>query len=184
MSNTALLVIDIQNDYFPGGKWTLHNIEAAAANVARLIADARNTANVPVIHVRHEFPAGPAPFFVAGSDGAKIHDSVLPKEGEPVITKNQINSFRDTNLKQILDDKDVKNLVICGAMSHMCVDAATRAAADFGYQVTLVHDACASREVEFNGVTVSGELAHAAFMSSLGFAYAKAVTTDAYLAKE
>ena len=180
MSDKALLIIDIQNDYFPGGKWVLDGMEEAAAKAASLLEASRAAGDL-VVHVRHEFPTTDAPFFVPGSNGAAIHTSVAPKHGEPVVLKHQINSFRDTNLKEILDQAGIENLVICGAMSHMCVDAATRAAADFGYNVTLIHDACASRDLDFNDSKVPASQAHAAFMSALGFAYANALTADTYL---
>lgn len=176
----ALIIVDIQNDYFPDGKWTLVGIEAAADNAARLLAAAR-TAGDLIIHVRHEFVTDNAPFFAPGSSGAQIHSKVLNRDNEHVITKNQINSFRDTKLKQILDENNIHDVVICGAMSHMCIDAITRAANDFGYNCILIHDACASRDLEFNGVKVPAAQVHAAFMAALGFAYAKAISTDDFL---
>lgn len=179
-SNQALLVVDIQNDYFPDGKWTLHGMDAAAANASRLITAAR-TAGDLVVHIRHEFPTAEAPFFAPGSTGAQIHSSVQNREDEDVIVKNQINSFRDTKLKQILDQNSIRDVVICGAMSHMCIDAVTRAANDYGYNCILIHDACASRELEFNGMKIPAEHVHAAFMSALGFAYAKAMSTNEFL---
>ena len=179
-SNQALLVVDIQNDYFPGGKWTLHGMDAAAANAARLITAAR-TAGDLVIHIRHEFPTVEAPFFAPGSPGAQIHSSVQNREDEDVIVKNQINAFRDTKLKEILDQNGIRDVVICGAMGHMCIDAVTRAANDFGYNCILIHDACASRELEFNGMKIPPEHVHAAFMAALGFAYAKAMSTNEFL---
>lgn len=180
MRNRALIVIDIQNDYFPDGDWPLVGVEAAAANAARLLSSARSSDDV-VVHIRHEFESPDAPFFRPGSDGAAIHESVLPKGGEHVVLKQRINSFLGTDLKEHLDANDVAEVVICGNMSHMCVDAATRAAADFGYGVTLIHDACASRDLEFDGVTVPAKMAHAAFMSALAFAYARTMSTDEYL---
>jgi nicotinamidase-related amidase len=177
----ALIVVDIQNDYFPGGKWTLHNMDAAADNAALLIESARNNQDL-VVHIRHEFPTTDAPFFAPGSEGAQINAKVKNRDGEAVIVKHQINSFRDTNLKEILDKNNVEEVVICGAMSHMCVDAVTRASNDYGFKVTVVHDACASRDLEFNGTVVPAAQAHAAFMSALGFAYATMNSTQEYLA--
>ena len=179
-SNQALIVVDVQNDYFPGGKWTLSGMDAAAANAAKLIAAARAAGDL-IVHIRHEFPTADAPFFAPGSTGAQTHSTVQNREDEDVIVKNQINSFRDTKLKEILDRNDIRDVVICGAMSHMCIDAVTRAANDFGYKCTLIHDACAARDVEFNGMKVPAEYVHAAFMSALGFAYAKAVSTEEFL---
>ena len=181
MSKKALIVIDIQNDYFPGGKWILNGINDAADNAARLLADARKSGDL-VIHIRHEFLSEDAPFFTPRSVGAKIHPKVQNLDGEHVVLKHFVNAFRETDLKEVLDRNDIKDLVICGAMSHMCVDAATRAANDFGYNCTVVHDACASRDMEFNGVNVPAEQVHAAFMAALSFGYATSVSTDEYLA--
>ncbi|MBC7999183.1 MAG: cysteine hydrolase [Leptolyngbya sp.] len=177
----ALIVVDIQNDYFPGGKWTLHNMEAAANNAALLIQSARSSGEL-VVHIRHEFPSVEAPFFAPGSKGAEINETVKNHDGEEVVVKHQINSYRDTNLKEILDRHNIEEVVICGAMSHMCVDAVTRASNDFGYKVNVVHDACASRDLEFNGTVVPAAQVHAAFMSALGFAYATMHSTQEYLA--
>src|SRR3546814_14756141 len=66
-------------------------------------------------------------------------------------------------------------------MSHMCIDAATRAASDLGYRTTVVHDACATRDLEFDGQVVPAAQVHNAYMSALAFAYAKVTTADEYL---
>ncbi|MDS9468810.1 cysteine hydrolase family protein [Paracoccus sp. MBLB3053] len=180
MPKKALIVIDIQNDYFPDGDWPLAGVEEAAANAARLIAAARKAGDL-VVHIQHEFESPDAPFFRPGSEGAAIHPLVAPAKDEHVVLKHQINSYLDTDLRAHLDQNGVSELVICGNMSHMCVDAATRASADFGYPVVLIHDACASRDLEFNGTRVPAAMAHAAFMSALSFAYAKALSTAEYL---
>lgn len=182
MAKTALLLIDFQNDYFPDGKWVLEDIETAAANGAKLLAEFRHK-GLPVVHVRHEFTMDDAPFFIPGSEGAWIHSSVAAQEGEPVVLKHTVNSFRDTNLQVILDGLKVDHLVVVGAMSHMCIDAGVRAAADFGYDVTVAQDACATRDQTFNGVTVQAKHVHAAFMAALEFAYARIVNTDELLAE-
>ena len=181
MPKRALVLIDIQNDYFPGGKWTLSGMEAAAGNAAQVLAAAR-TAGDLVVHVRHEFPSAEAPFFTPGSTGAEIHPQVRALAGEPVVLKHHVNSFRETDLKAILDRHAVEELVIVGAMSHMCVDAGTRAASDLGYRCVVVHDACATREQEFAGTVVPASEVHAAFMAALQFAYAKLVSTKEYMA--
>jgi nicotinamidase-related amidase len=180
MAKQALIVVDIQNDYFPQGKWPLAGADAAADNAARLIAAFREAGN-PIIHIRHEFTSADAPFFTPGSDGAKLHPKVLNRADEPVVLKHFVNSFRETELQAILDEQGIKELVVVGSMSHMCIDGITRAAADLGYGVTVIHDACASRDLEFNGLTVPAAHVHAAFMSALGFAYASVVSTDQFL---
>lgn len=181
MSTRALIIIDIQNDYFPGGKWTLDGAEAAADNAARLLAAARKRGDL-VVHVRHEFESADAPFFVPGSAGAQIHPKVTPAAGEAVVLKHKVNSFRDTQLKALLDQHDIKALTIAGSMSHMCIDAATRAAADFGYEVSVAHDACATLALEFDGKSVAAADVHASAMAALAFAYARVASTDELLA--
>lgn len=180
MAKTALILIDFQNDYFSSynsAKLPLSGTEAAASQGAKLLVAFREK-NLPVVHVRHEFPTNDAPFFLPGSEGAKTHASVTDIAGESVVLKHQINSFRDTNLKTILDEQDVENVVIVGAMTHMCVDAVTRAAKDFGYNCAIAHDACATLDLEFDGVKVPAEHVHAAFMAALNFAYAHVTSAD------
>ncbi|UVL83408.1 cysteine hydrolase [Pseudomonas sp. B21-028] len=180
MSKQALIVVDIQNDYFPQGKWPLSGVEAAADNAARMIAAFRQAGD-QVVHIRHEFTSADAPFFAPGTDGAKLHPKVLNQAGEPVVLKHFVNSFRETELQSLLDHHGIIQLVIVGSMSHMCIDGVTRAAADLGYDVTVIHDACATLDLEFNGVVVPAAQVHAAFMSALGFAYAKVVSTEQFL---
>ncbi|QLF91710.1 cysteine hydrolase [Pseudomonas sp. ABC1] len=180
MGKRALILVDIQNDYFPNGKWVLEGVEQAADNAARLLAAAR-AAGETVVHIRHEFASEQAPFFVPGSEGARIHPKVLPQDGEAVVLKQQVNAFRDTPLQAQLQEQGIEALTIVGNMSHMCIDAITRAAADLGYPVTVIHDACATLDLEFNGVKVPAAQAHAAAMAALAFAYAQVVDTEQYL---
>ncbi len=176
MADTALLVIDLQNDYFPGGRMELDDPDAAAAHAARAIARFRADGK-PVIHVRHLSVRPGATFFIPGTSGAEIHDSVKPHGGETLIEKNFPNSFRDTNLKEILDKQKIRHLVVAGMMTHMCVDASVRQAADLGYKVTLLADACATRAQTFSGETVPARQVHAAFLAALNGFYAKVIPT-------
>lgn len=180
MSKRAILVIDLQNEYFSSGKLPLTGIEGAAGNAARVIAAARAGSD-KVIHIRHEFPDPDTPFFSPGSDGVQIHPAVTPENDEPVIVKNYPNSYLKTGLKDMLDADDIEEVVVVGAMSHMCVEATSRAASDFGYKVTVVHDACATLDLEFNGVTVPAAQVHATAMAALAFAYASLQSTAEYL---
>lgn len=181
MADTALVLVDIQNDYFDGGRWPLHDMDKAADKAAEVLDHARKT-GVEVIHIRHEIPSDTAPFFRPGSEGAKIHDKVAPVDGEAVVLKHRPNSFHNTGLDDILKQRGVSNIVIVGAQSQMCVDATTRAAADLGYKVTVIHDACAARDAEFGGVPVPAPQVHAAFMSALAGTYAQLTDCETYLA--
>lgn len=181
MQPHGLIVIDLQNDYAANGKFPLNGIDAASSNAARAVANARQH-GIPIFHIRHEFANPIAPFFVHGTDGAQFLPDAQPAPGEAVILKHFANAFRDTPLKQQLDAQNIKHVIIVGAMSHMCVGACARAAADMGYTVTVLHDACATRDLTFNGVTTPAAQVHAATMAALAFAYASVISTDAYLA--
>ena len=174
MADTALVVIDIQNDYFPGGAMELEGADAAAAKAATALAHFRSHA-LPVIHVRHLSVRPGATFFIPGSAGAEIREAVRPREGETLIEKNFPNAFRSTSLKDVLEKRQIRNLVVAGMMTHMCVDATVRQAADLGYQVTLLADACATRAQSFAGETVPARQVHAAFLAALNGFYAKVI---------
>src|SRR4051794_28852666 len=152
--SSALVIVDIQNDYFPDGRMKLHEIELAAENARRLLEHFRNTGQ-PTFHIQHTWEDPSAPFFVAGTPGAEIHESVAPRTGEPVVVKHFPNSFRESTLLRELQQIGAKDLTICGAMSHMYIDATTRAAADLGFNCVVAHDACATRDVDFQGNTVA-----------------------------
>ena len=107
----------------------------------------------------------------------RIHAEVLPKAGELVIGKHHANSFRDTELLAALREMGVKKLVVAGMQTHMCVEAAVRAAADYGFEVTVVHDACATRDLSFDGTTVEAAQVHAAALAAMKSSYAKVVST-------
>lgn len=180
MSKRAILVVDLQNEYWPTGNFSLVGIEAAAANAARVMAHARESGDL-VVNIRHEIPGGP--IFVAGTEGAQINEAVLPQGDEPVITKNFPNSFRETGLDDLLKQNGIEEVVVVGAMSHMCVDATTRAANDLGYRTVTIHDACATRDLEFRGITTPAAQVHAALMAALAFMYGEVIDTDQFLAR-
>lgn len=174
--NKCLVLVDLQNDYFPGGKMELAGIEAAAENAQLLLTEFRKT-KAPIIHVQHISLPSNAFFFLSGTDGAKINKRVTPQGGETVVQKNYPNSFRDTSLLGILKNAHVGKLVICGAMSHMCIDATTRAAFDLGFNCVVAEDACATMDLIFQNKIIKASEVHASFMAALSFPYAKVVLT-------
>ena len=169
---TALLLIDIQNDYFTGGKMELVGSIQAAAATARLLAACRKQC-WPLYHIQHISTSPDATFFLSGTAGSEIYSGVSPLPGEPVMVKQFPNSFRETDLLERLRDDGVDTLLICGMMSHMCVDATVRAAFDFGFSCIVIHDACATRQLTFDGVTVPAAQVQASFMAALGAVYAQ-----------
>lgn len=178
--SAALLLIDIQNDYFPGGTMTLVDMDAAAANAARLLARWRERGQ-PVFHVQHVSTRPGATFFLPDTDGVAFHSSVVPDNGEPVVVKHFPNAFRGTDLNGWLKADGVSDLVVCGAMTHMCIDGTTRAAFDAGYRCTVVEDACATRDLEHHGERIPAHMVHSAFLAALAVPYAHIVPAQSVL---
>ena len=176
----ALIVIDIQNDYFIGGAMQLIGSEAAAKNTSRVLRNFRE-AGLPVIHVRHHALSPMATFFLPDTYGAEIHRDVAPIDGETVVTKHFPNSFRETNLAETLEALGAKELTVVGMMTHMCVDTTVRAANDAGFKVTLVGDACATLDLEFEGRTVAAADVQAAYLAAIDGSFATVVSADAII---
>jgi nicotinamidase-related amidase len=168
----GLVIVDIQNDYFPGGRNPLEGPEQAAAH-ARSLLDAFRASGEPIVHMQHVWDAPDAAFMAPGTDGVEIHDSVRPAEGETVLQKAHPNSFLETPLEERLRAAGVDSLVVCGMMTSMCVDATVRAAVDLGFETTVVHDACATMPLEFGGRAVPAADVHTAFIAALGDGYAE-----------
>jgi nicotinamidase-related amidase len=172
----ALVVIDIQNEYFPGGAIPLPDAEGAARRAAEAISAARGS-GVRVFHVRHEEPESDE-WFVPGSRGAQTHVAVEPAEGEPVILKHHPNSFLETNLAERLAELGAARVAFCGMMTSMCVDATVRAAADHGLDAVLLDDACAAPDLEHRGKRIPADAVHAAFCGALADGIATVVSTQ------
>lgn len=178
--NTALLLIDIQNDYFPGGAWELSHADEAAAQ-ARLALGRFREQHRPVFHVRHINTRPGAAFFLPDTPGSEIHGAVKPLDGEPVIIKHAPDAFSQTDLHDALSRAGIRKLVVCGMMSHMCIDTSVRAARNHGYDITLLHDACATRDLSWNGKPIPAATVHEAFMAALHGAFADVRTTGDFL---
>lgn len=174
---TALILVDIQNDYFPGGKNELAGSIEASKQAKKLLDYFRQN-QLLIIHVQHISLKKDAKFFVPDTKGAEIHSSVKHLNSESVIVKHYPNSFRETGLTYILTVHKIEQLVICGMMSHMCVDSTVRAAFDFGYQCILAQDACATKNLQFGELAIPSELVHGSFMSAINGTFARVVKTD------
>ncbi len=166
---TALIIIDIQNFYFPGGMLPLNEPEKAAIN-AQKVLNAFREQDYIVVHIKHN-----------ASSGAEIHELVAPIENEKVISKNKANAFVNTDLLEFLKDSKIENLVLCGMQTHMCLEAATRAAADYGFNCTVIEDACTTRDLKFGDVTIKAEDVHYSTLSTLKGSYARIINTETFL---
>ncbi|NWJ40634.1 MAG: cysteine hydrolase [Geothrix sp.] len=177
----ALLLIDIQNDYFPGGAMALVGSPEAGLQAGGLLTAFR-AQRLPVIHIQHLALRPGATFFLPGTPGAEIHPGVAPLPGEPVFQKHFPNSFRETPLLEHLRGLGATELVVAGMMTHMCIDTTVRAAFDLGFTCHLAGDACATRDLGRNGATTPAAQVQAAFLAALHGTFAQVQSTEELLA--
>lgn len=178
----ALVVVDIQNDYFAGGGNPLEGPDAAAEHARRLL-DAFRAAGEPIVHMQHVWDEPDAAYMRPGTPGFEIHPTVAPADGELVLQKTSPNSFLDTPLEAELRERGVDELVVCGMMTAMCVDATVRAAADLGFRTSVAHDACATCDLEFGGQVIPARSVHGAFLAALAGGYAEVAAADELAAR-
>jgi nicotinamidase-related amidase len=169
------VIVDIQNDYFPGGAYPLVGPEAAAERAAELLAHFRASGE-PIVHIQHVWDAPDATFMRPGTHGVEINEAVAPLADEPVLLKGSPNSFLGTDLEQRIRDAAVDDVVIVGMMTSMCVDSTVRAAADLGFAVSVASDACAAPDLEFGDVRIAGDVVHSAFLAALADSFATVAT--------
>ena len=173
----ALVLVDIQQDYFPNGRMEVVG-SVKASLVAKKLLDHFRGKSLAIVHIQHISARPGATFLLPNTEGINIHESVKPFPSEIVIKKQFPNSFRETDLQEHLLSKGIKELVICGMMSHMCIDTTTRAAFDMGYTCMVAHDACATRNMVFNGIDIPAKHVHGSYMAALGAVFAKVSSAD------
>ncbi len=183
MKNTALLVIDVQNDYFDGGKKALHEPEKALHQIQLLLAQFRRQQQ-PIIHIQHvmlDRPNRPATFFIAGTEGVEIHPDIAPQANEVILQKHFPSSFAGTGLQEHLQQQGIEQLVICGMMTQMCVDTTTRAAFDLGYLVQVAIDATACPALRWAGTDIPADTVKTTVAAALHGTFANVAKTEAIL---
>ena len=177
---SALILIDIQNDYFENGRSELsHPVEVA--NNAKVILNFFRKNNLPVFHVQHISTGEKATFFLPDSIGAEINHLVTPNKDEKVFIKHVPNSFFETGLGKTISDNGIEHIVVCGMMTHMCIDTTVRHASDLGLTVTLIEDACATKDLTWKGDTIPAKIVQATYMASIDGTFAEVMTTEQFL---
>lgn len=180
--NTALLLLEVQNDYFPNGRIPLEkSLEATVKATA--VLQAFRAKKQPVIHVQHISTQPDAAYLLPCTKGADFYTTVQPIKNETIIKKHYPNSFKDTGLLNHLIKNQINHLVICGMMTHLTIDATVRAACDLGFSCTVLQDACTARQLEFNHTSIPAQNVHFAFLAALQPIYATVLSTDDYLQK-
>lgn len=182
IANTALLVLEVQNDYFPNGRMPLEKATDACQKTQELVQVFR-AKQLHTIYMQHTSTRPDAVHFLPCTKGVDIHPSIQPTKNETVIKKHYPNSFKDTNLLNHLIKHQINHLVVAGMMTHMCVDATIRAAYDLGFTCTVVSDACATKNLEFNNMLIPAQTVHHAFLAALQPLYADVLTVKELLYK-
>lgn len=174
----ALILIDIQEDYFPGGKNPLNNTEKTMENIL-LLEEYFHDVSKPVFYVQH-FSDGSVPFFIPNTIGAELSSQLSPKNEDEIVIKTKPNSFYHTNLMEKLMEHGVNELIVCGWMTHMCLDTTVRQAYDYGYDITVISDGCTTMDLSFGEEMVFAEQVNTAFLSALN-RFGKVKSTKEYL---
>ncbi len=176
--NKALLIIDVQNDYFSNGKCELHQPKSALVAIKRLLFYFRKL-HLPVFYIQHIADQN-ASFFVENTQGVKLHPDLVPLDTEKVIVKHYPDSFLKTALQNELNKADISELVICGMMSHMCIDTTVRTASSLGYTITLISDACATKDLTWKNEVIPAKVVQNVYMASLNQKFASVLSCQEY----
>lgn len=166
MKHPVLLLIDIQNDYFPGGPLELPHALKAAQEAARLLRAFRARGHA-VVHVRHQSPPGSLPFLVQGSQGGELHSLVEPKSDEVVIDKQFPNAFTQTKLETTLRELSAEPVVICGMMTHLCVSSTARGAMELGFETIVATEATQTMDLQDGDALIPAAVVKQAHLAAL-----------------
>jgi nicotinamidase-related amidase len=181
MATRALIVIDVQNEYFDG-KLPISDPPTSTSlpNITRAM-DAATAAGIPVIVVQHvdDDPAGG--IFVRGTSEQQLHPEIAARPRDHLVEKKLPGSFTDTNLQELLESEGVDTVAIAGYMTHMCVDTTSRQAAHLGLGVEVLSDATGTLSLENVGGRATGEELHRATLVAQGQFLADVVSTDSWL---
>jgi nicotinamidase-related amidase len=175
--STALVVIDIQREYFEGGKLYLPDGQPALMRAKKLVAFA-DAQRIPVFHVQHVGPAG-GPLFARDGAGVEFHHEIMPAPHHRVVQKTSPSSFVGTDLDELLKARGIQTLLICGLMTHMCVSTTARDARPRGYRAIVAGDACATRDIDgWDGGVVAHAALHRAALTAVSDSFAEVMSTE------
>ena len=177
----ALIVIDVQNEYFSGNmKIEYPSVEISLPNITRAM-DAAHAAGIPVVVVQHDAP-GQSPIFAKGSPGWQLHDEIAQRPSSHHINKSYASVFTGTDLGPWMADNGIDMLTIVGYMTHNCDAATIYEAAHKGLAVEFLSDASGSPSYENAAGKASAEEIHRVFSTVFHSGFAAVASTDDWLA--
>lgn len=175
----ALLVIDVQNEYFTG-KMPVTYPKGSFDQILKAV-DAANQNKITVILIRHEAPQNDATSFIRGSKGWEIREEIQKKEYVRIIDKNLPGSFTDTGLEDLLKEMGVDTIVICGYMTQMCCDTTARQAVHLGLSVEFLSDATGTLDIANSAGEITAEELHRAILVTQAMRFSKVISTNEWI---
>lgn len=175
----ALLVIDVQNEYFTG-KMPIAYPHGSIDNVVKAMETASNN-QIPVIVIQHTAPQPDSKTFVKGSEGWKLHSDIEARPCDLLVEKNLPGSFTDTILESWLREKGIDTVVVVGYMTQMCCDTTARQAVHLGFKVEFLSDATGTLHVSNYAGTVTAEELHKAILVTQAMRFSKVMTTQQWM---
>jgi nicotinamidase-related amidase len=177
----ALLVIDVQNEYFTG-KLPVSYPPGSLANILRAM-DAAAAQDIPVVVIRHAVKSDASPVFRKGSPEWELHPEVATRRRDVLIEKNWPDSFMDTGLEEWLKRHGVGKVAICGYMTQMCCDTTARRGFHLGYEVEFLSDATGTLAFQNEAGSVTAEELHRAILVTQAARFSKVVKTEEWLVR-
>ncbi|RYJ37263.1 Isochorismatase hydrolase [Flavobacterium anhuiense] len=178
LDNPALILIDIQKGFHNVAYWGGDRNNVTAEEKAGELLEIWRNKKLPIFHVQH-CSSNPNSILNETNPGNEFQDVVKPLEGEIIIKKNVNSAFIGTNLKELIDNAEITNLVIVGLTTDHCVSTTTRMAGNFGYNIYLVSDATATfNKKGINGENFSAELIHQTALASLNKEFAQVIDSE------
>lgn len=183
-TQTAVVTIDIQMDYFWGGRFPLWRAHSALRKTRKLLDWARSQ-GVSVIHVQHFGLRPDAKFLRDQTEGTALHPGLAIQEDEVIVSKHFPNSFRDTNLELQLRNRGIDTVIWAGMITWMCVDTTVRSAFDLGFKNILIKDATAAgwmfRKAGWMPIIITPWRSQSAFLAAIGFVHARVLGLSQFL---
>ena len=176
----ALLVIDVQNEYFPGGQLPITSPHPHFANILRAM-DSASASGTPVVVIQHTFARPDAPYFRRDTPGWALHPEVAARPRDLWIEKNLPGSFTGTDLEAWLRSRDIDKVAVAGYMTHMCCDTTARQAAHLGLSVEFLGDATGTLAVENSAGSASAEEMHRSILCAQQMMISEVLNTDPWL---
>jgi nicotinamidase-related amidase len=175
----ALLVIDVQNEYFTG-RLPVTYPPGSLSNIL-LAIDCAHEHNIPVVVVQHTTPQKDAPVFRKGTEAWELHPEIAARHYDHLVEKNLPGSFTGTDLESWMRQNQIDTVVITGYMTQMCCDTTARQAFHLGFQVEFISDATGTLQVANSAGRVTDEELHRAILVTQAMRFGKVLTAKQWM---